>query len=126
MQITDIIIELIHLPRKFNERGNATIYSLLNDTGYFKIRAQISEDSICEALRTCPECIDDWLLYSEDKRSDAGWYFQRCAESYRVGYFSSKDNGIKPTEYEDRVAACARFIKHEIEDIGQQLGIVIS
>ena len=126
MESTHIIIDVLHLPRKFNELGNATIYSLLDDTGYFKIRTQVSEDKICEALHTHPECVDDWLRYSEDKRSDAGWYFQRCDKGYRVGYFSSRGNDIKSTEYTDQVAACACFIKHEIEDIGQQLGNDVS
>ena len=125
MSISEIIVELINLPRRFNDLRNISIYSLLKETGYFEMHSQISESAIREALLRHPQCVNEWMLLSEGKRSSAGWYFRRSGkESYEVGYFSSKRSDIQPVEYADEAAACAAFIKREIEDIrtgGKQL-----
>ena len=125
MNISETIAGLIHLSRRFNELGNLSIYSLLKDTGYFETHNQISESAIREALLGHPECVNEWMHLSEDKRSSAGWYFRRSGKGdYEVGYFSPKGSNIQPIQYSDEATACAAFIKREIEYIrieGKQL-----
>lgn len=116
MKKPDAIRDIIFLPKRFFE-GNISIYSLLKESGYFELHNQISEADIFENLTQHLEHVDQWLNLSEGKRSSSGWYFkQNDNGKYVVGYFPTKEH-LKPTEYLDKVKACAAFIKREIEDI---------
>jgi hypothetical protein len=49
---------------------------------------QISEADIFQELNQHLECIDLWLKWSENKRSNSGWYFRENEiGQYVVGYF---------------------------------------
>ena len=117
MKTEDILVDLIRLPRMFNA-GDVSMYELLRQTGYFELHDQISEAAIRQTLDWHPECVDDWISYSEDKRTSSGWFIkQENSAKYRVAYFSCEgDKGLQ-TSYVDRIEACAAFIKHELEDI---------
>lgn len=117
MDIKNTITHLIYLPKRFDALGNVSIYSLLQDTGYFNSYQHIPESAIREALHNHPECVDEWMCFSEGKRSSAGWYFCAGEKGYEVGYVSQSGCCILPTQYSDRIEACAAFIKYEIEDI---------
>ena len=111
------IIGVIHLAKNVRERNNVAIYSLLKEVGYFDMYNEVSEDVIREALLLHPNCVNDWIRFSEDKRSSAGWYFQQNGIDYEVGFFSLNKNNIGPTKYSNSIEACAAFIKREIESI---------
>lgn len=113
MSTTDTIRALIHLPRKFNDLGDVSVYSLLHHSGYFENHHEITEDAIHEMLLGQPECIDEWVRFSDDKRSSSGWFLQRGSKGYQVGYFPDG----KAVDYFDDAVACAAFIKREIENI---------
>jgi hypothetical protein len=117
MSIDDTITHLIYLPRNFNRRGNASMYSLLRDSGYFAMHDQVTEDALQQMLLRHPECVDEWMSFSEEKRASAGWFFRRGPKGYDVGYFPVISSRHQPVDYADGVAACAAFIKREIEDI---------
>ena len=117
MQISNTLNGLVSLPRKFNSVGNMSIYNLLKETGYFEIHDKISVESIRNTLAKSPESVEDWILYSEDKRSSSGWYFkQEDNQRYIVGFLGGKGNSSHD-EYSNRLEACAIFIKHEIDNI---------
>jgi len=116
MEKVNVIKNIINLPQEFC-KGSVSIFSLLQESGYFDLYEQITEKDIKEELTQHLECIKEWLLYSEDKRNTSGWYFvQNNIEKYIVGYFSLEENEIT-YEYLDKVEACAVFIKKEIETI---------
>jgi hypothetical protein len=117
MSIDQTISHLIHLPRNFNNPGNASVYSLLRDSGYFAVHDQVTEDALHQALLRHPECVDEWMSFSEEKRASAGWFFRKGPKGYEVGYFPVTSSGHQPVDYADGVAACAAFIKREVEDI---------
>jgi hypothetical protein len=95
------------------------MFFLLKDAGYFDTYERISEKSIRTQLHGHAECIREWLLYSEDKRSDRGWYFQQQdGGGYIVAYFPSGSE--QPRHYSNDAEACAFFIKRELEDIRQR------
>jgi hypothetical protein len=118
MKTSDDILGLILIPRKFHQRGNVSIYDLLKETDYIEMHDQFSEESIREILAQHPECVDEWQIYSQDKRTSSGWYFeQEDKSSYIVGYFGGKEGENIQLRFADRIAACAAFIKRESEDI---------
>lgn len=95
-----------------------SIYNLLKETGYFEMHDQVSDDSIQKMLNHHPDCIDEWIIYSQNKRTSSGWYFkQEGKDSYIVGYFGGTDSENVQLRFADRIAACAAFIKRESEDI---------
>ena len=116
MKVNDILSRLITLPSNFQSVGNMSIYDLLKETGYFDIHEKISVESIRNTLAKSPEYVEDWIIYSEDKRSAFGWYFkQQDNKRYVVGLLSG-DRKVG-NEYGNRLEACAIFIKNEIESI---------
>jgi len=113
-------MQIVTMPRRFHSLGNISIFSLLEETGYFELHDQISEGDIRTALLCWPECLQEWIQYSEDKRSSSGWYLTLDDEGlYETAYFDIKavPNTTNRVEYESAVDACAAFIKHEIESI---------
>lgn len=114
------IQDIIFLPNKFYNEGNVSIYSLLKESGYFELHNQISEADIFEELTQHLEYIDQWLRWSENKRSSSGWYFRENESGkYVVGYFPFQES-LKAIEYFDKAEACSAFIKREIEDIREK------
>lgn len=118
MDKTEVARKVVSLPNMFNNLGNVSMYDLLKETGYFQIYDQVSEKVLRDEINRYPQCIDEWLLYSENKRSDTGYYIKKNNEnSYIVGYLNPKDIRHNGIEYNETSDACAVFIKHEIEDI---------
>lgn len=118
MNLTEVIAKLIHLPREFKMRGNVSIFSLLKESGYFEVHNLISPEEIRSALAIEPEYVDEWLAYSEDKRTSQGWYFLRDeGGGYVVGYFNSLSGDKLRTKYVDQLEACTNFIKKEVDTI---------
>lgn len=111
------IQDIIFLPDRFYSEGNLSIYSLLKESGYFELHDQINEADIFQELTQHLECIDQWLSWSENKRSSSGWYFRENENGqYVVGYFPLQES-LNTTDYFDKIEACSAFIKREIEDI---------
>ena len=114
----DQINRIISLPQTFTSPENKeSIYSLLGDTGYFRIHDEVQEGDLVEAIESHPEAIREWLSWSSDKRSSSGWYFRQMDRGKaEVGYYGGEINN-EPIEFSDMKKACATFIKNEIEDI---------
>jgi len=112
-------MQIVTMPRRFHSLGNISIFSLLEETGYFELHDQISEDDIRTALLCCPECVQEWMQYCSDKRTSSGWYIRlNDEELYEIGYFDIKaDHDTNRVQYKNAIDACAAFIKHEIESI---------
>jgi len=120
MKVVDVVANLINFPSRFNSPGNVSIYNILKETGYFEMHDQVSDDIIYNALSQHPEHIDEWINYSQDKRTSSGWYFkEEGKDSYIVGYFGGTDSEKVQLRFTDRIAACAAFIKQESEAIRQ-------
>jgi hypothetical protein len=91
------------------------MYTLLANSGYLESPESVSEEAILQELRVHPEYIQDWRIYSEDKRT-TGWYLMMPrAGRFGVGFVpSAKDHAVDPLIYSDEAKACAAFINLEI------------
>ena len=109
---------LLFLPKKFHDLGNVSVYALLAESGYLDSSEDITEEAILQGLHAQPECIQDWRIFSEDKRT-TGWYLMEPVNGcYGVGYIPPKGQArIADLKYSDEASACAAFIKREIENI---------
>ncbi len=119
MHESDILHDIIYLPRRFNETNDRSIHTLLIETGYAAVRDQITIKAIRSFLMIHPECVLDWLQYSENKRATAGWYLKMgCSGEYIVEYCprDSKQK-VNGQSFPNRTEACAVFVKREIDSI---------
>ena len=94
------------------------MFSLLEVTGYFELHEQVSEADVRTALVRCPGCVQEWFHYSEDKRTSSGWYLtENDGRCYETGYVADAHTRTNRLRHDHAIAACAVFIKHELEDI---------
>jgi len=109
--------QIIELPATLkSDPSDKSAYSVLREIGYFQFFEKIDKAAISDALRKRPECIKLWIQWSQDKRTNSGWYLEMDDNGdYVVGHFP--DNGLGRSTYPDPIAAAAEFIKLEIEDI---------
>ncbi len=115
MKLTDIIDRVINLPIDFLNSVNVSAYDLLEATGYFANHMQINKDDIKTELYKHPHAVNNWLLWSNNKRVDSGWYLDNKDSLYVVGYYPDA-NSNKLESYADPNEACAAFIKYKVED----------
>lgn len=116
--MANLIFKLISLVRDFSQMHTISIYELLRQTGYPKVADQITEQDVYKELLANQNFVNDWLEYSEDKRTDGGWYFKRAGNGkFLVGCVG--DTGAIETEYCDKIKACAKFIKQELDVIAK-------
>ncbi len=117
MDINKIILKIIPLPATYHLVRNQSIYSLLQETGYFEMHDQGDELKILGMITVHPEYIKDWLQYSDDKRTSSGWYFRETDNGRSiVGYYPDMTDK-KFKVYSNINEACATFIKLELEQI---------
>ena len=113
-QIQNSLEKIIRIPSNYR-KGNSSPVTLLKESGYVELHEQINEPEIEEILKLYPQLINEWLLWSENKRSSPRWHFDKFEDdTYAVAY------SIEGKEIEfntkDEFKACAAFIMHEIED----------
>ena len=117
MNVKDTINCIIHIPEKYDDLENASPISLLKECGYIENHNQIKENDIQEMLIQHPDCINKWIQWFEDKRSE-GWYFYRSdTGKYIVGSHSPDAAGYYSHSYSDGATACAAYIMKEVEHI---------
>jgi hypothetical protein len=91
---------------------------LVRASGYLQDSMSVTIETIRAVLATHPDWVAAWLAYSQDKRTDSGWYVtQDGASGCLVGYYP----GAEPDRFHDCVHACAVFVDHEIADIAANL-----
>ncbi len=113
----EIVIKgVIAIPKIFYFEKTDSFLTLLVQTGYFQISNSISEKDIFNTLSLFPEYIDDWVLWSENKRVDEGWCFVKKGNEYNVCY-AKDDIKIENLIFQNKIEACANFIKKEIDSM---------
>ncbi len=116
MNKSDMLEQIAMLPRRFHSQGDVSIFSLVKASGYFGSHDEVSEADIRAALALCPECLREWMQYSEDKRTSSGWHVIDTDEGcYEVGYITERADRQQRVVYNKLTDACAAFVKHELE-----------
>lgn len=119
MDLKDVIKKIILLPVDFNATGNnKSICSLLRDTEYYETYNTVTENAIELELTNQTQYIAPWLIWSENKRSNNGWYFlKKKNNKFVVGYLRPDGKVEMNIEFDNSIEACAHYIKKEIESI---------
>lgn len=109
------------MPRTSLSRRDVSTYAILEQSGYFERHADVTPELLAEILASDASLVDDWLAFSENKRTSSGWYFCQAATGFTVGLVNDAGSRVDEHTYRDRIEACAEFIKKEVEDM-RQLG----
>lgn len=115
---TELMIKKIcNLPLDFEKSRNKSIVGLIKESGYLEYKDKIVLGAIKAYLSLNRCLVDNWLIYSSDKRTSSGWYF--CADKgvYIVGYYSKFGGNDNIIKYSDSIEACANFIRNEVNDV---------
>jgi hypothetical protein len=75
------------------------------------LRPHIEVSQLAAVLQTEPAIVDDWLAYSEDKRTSFSWGFGPSRE----GDWSVDGPEGVHERFASRVAACATYVLRELE-----------
>ena len=118
--MNNIAAEIVTIPQRMQSEDKSP-YTLLKETGYFKLHEQVSVSDIREALIRDPKRVQEWMQYVDDLRCPSSWYFDFDGDEnqYEVGFFDIEADPKRSnrTQYKNATDACAAYIKHEIESI---------
>lgn len=109
-----MIAAICRIPTDYLRRGDVTLSQLLSESGYFDDPNALDVAPLAAHLADHPELVDDWLVYSEDKRTSQGWYFgKQTSGAFEIWQLAG---GSKT--FNDPYVACADFILREIRTWG--------
>jgi hypothetical protein len=112
----DVVLAVCRMPVDF-QSGHRPPSELLRRSGYFAARSTITAETLVDCLSRHPYLVQAWTNWSEDKRTDRGWYLDALV----VGYH---EPGVRhtPVRFDDPVRACAEFVLREVESIADAGG----
>lgn len=94
-----------------------SIGQVVLESGFPSVRPRLTVARLAEYVRAHRTIIDDWLGYSQDKRTSGGWYFLE-GSPWVVGQVDSA--GPKPQTFADAALACATFMLAELDWISNE------
>jgi hypothetical protein len=113
IDMNQIIRNICELPNVFN-RGDKSAYQLAIESGFLISNKKDSLNLIREYIKDSPLLIEKWSIWSDDKRTNKGFFLQ-VEDKFLVGYVDYTKSGlIKSIEYETALDACSEFILLEI------------
>jgi hypothetical protein len=88
-----------------------SLRQLIEESDYRALRPRVEASQLAALLQTQPGLVDEWLAYSEDKRTSYGWGFGLSREG---GWLVDGPEGVGE-EFASRFAACADYLLHELD-----------
>lgn len=104
------VLTILKIGRKASLRGRgASMRDALAQAQYPAWRPSISPSELLLLLQTHPSLVEDWVAYSEDKRTSGGFYVLRTGEIGQVG------NQLSRRRYPSIEEAVAEFVLQELD-----------
>lgn len=110
MKSDSAVEPLCRLPADFYS-DSKSVLQLITESGVDACPAELTVGTILAYITDDPELIDQWLLWSANKRVSSGWYFLRESGGFVVGF---RPNG-EVLSFAQAAPACAEFVVHEIK-----------
>lgn len=104
----DLLERICNIPRDFRG-GKKSPLDLVRESGYYSASADLGTDDIERYLAMHPRIIDDWLGWSEDKRTTGPYFLRNRHGKFVIGSYP----GGFEREYRDPYRACATYIIEE-------------
>ena len=118
--MNDVISKICLIPRNLRTEKESNLIPLVQESGYLFNEHLVTNEKIMRYLKSHPYLIKDWLLYSENKRTSEGWYFDKEGKIWKVGYFKidpGHDYRENESHFRSRYKACTFFIINEINEL---------
>ena len=105
------------LARLAGERSRSplSLIDLLKGASYTRFRREVTAHELADYLRRHPELVEEWLRYSEDKRTSDGWYFGTNGRRSWIGQVGP----TMPEYFDAPETACAEYILRELDSMGR-------
>jgi hypothetical protein len=113
MKITppERISNVLRIGHDTSMRGEGiSLNHALRRADYVNVRKEFEAQDLVPYLRAAPELVEQWWMYSEDKRTSGGWWIIK--ESREVGGFAFPDMTQRFDSLEEAVA---EFIVRELD-----------
>lgn len=113
------LLDILRIGREASMRGEGiSLREALARTRYGDLRPSFAPADLVSIIQNYPEVIEEWMLYSEDKRTSGGWYLLRDGKIGKVGDTESQKSFASLGE------AVAEYVVRELdfwvslEDVG--------
>lgn len=107
--------KICNLPVDFKVSGKSSV-ELLLESKFLEFSREISQQEIKNYLLLKRNLIDNWKIWSENKRT-LGCYLLINSEKYFIGSLDKNGNGNFSKSFKTAEDACAEFILREISAI---------
>jgi hypothetical protein len=112
----DQIAEICRFAQDSSSRGaGLSIRDLIQRCQYRDLRDHLTEEQLRQHVAAHPELIDQWSMYSGDKRTSGGWYFLREGGDWVVGRLDGATKRSDENRYAFPEVACAAYIIKELD-----------
>jgi hypothetical protein len=101
------------IPRDFRA-GLGSPAQLVARSGYRSVGPTLTAAELVEFLQADPTLVEDWYIWSQDKRTSTGWYLSLYPAGGSIGYVGRADPELR---FASHVEACAEFIVRELASI---------
>lgn len=112
MSPESVVENLCRIPIAFHG-GMKSAIQLVAESGIDQCESALSVDAVAQHLARCPYLIEEWIRWSDDKRTSGGWYFLRDDSGYVVGSYPTR----KVLYFSEATVACAEFVVREVQSI---------
>jgi hypothetical protein len=113
----DRILKVLRIPTLTEGPGGISLFDALRRTDFSTVRKEFTASDLVPLLKAHPEVVDQWTLFSENKRC-GGWWIEK--ESRDVGWlpdvgrpFVARKKTLHFASLEEAVAA---FVVRELDD----------
>ena len=84
------LLAILRIGNDSSMRGEGvSLEQALSRVDYLNIRGQFSSQDLIPLIQEHREFMDQWIMYSEDKRTSGGWYVTEAGEIGQVDTPSS-------------------------------------
>lgn len=107
-----MVDKILHFPRQVL-MSNKSINAIVADLAENYPDGLPDIDALIVGLRLDEKLVDEWIAYSENKRSTPNWFFLKQGNTFKVGYLAL-DRVCNEGIFKDSCFACALFIMSEM------------
>jgi hypothetical protein len=110
MGVSQLDLEkILHIGREVSLHGaGISLQSALVGARYKNLRPDFAATDLVSTINANPAIVQDWLLYSQDKRTSGGWYL---LESGTVGQVASQVR----EQFSSIQVAVAQYVVRELD-----------
>ena len=114
-----LLLPILRIGHNTSMRGaGVSLRDALKTTGYTEHRPIFSAADLLPIIGRDPSLVEEWMSYSENKRTDGGWYILRDGTIGRIG------NPATKRQFEPIHRAVAEYVILEL-DFWADLGAIV-